>query len=497
MWHILSSLRIRKIENDLRCVDSAQAQILKRILDQLKGCQLADRYGLGPDAGIDRFRRNVPVTDYDFYYPYVQQILAGERSVLFPGSPVCIAKTGGSTAKPKLVPLGKQLVRSYRRFNLDMAYWYMRDSGHYEILSDRMFIVVASPEGNDILPGVPVGRATSVMARIAPGVLRRRYVPKMEVLQETDISRKIKQTTLQALEQHSRIRMAAGLTPYILNAFDHLLDEAREKNIGVKTVADILPNLRVIFHGGTAFDLYTSAIRRLAGDAVEHRNIYSAAEGPIAYQVSGASPGLLPAVDQVFFEFLPASSDRDNNSRTVLLHEVEFGVPYYVLLTTQGGLLRYKIGDQVEFIQRNPPLLKVLGRTDDQIDLSGEKMAVDEAAAAIAQLDLVRRLEVADFIVCPAPERRGRIEIAHEWIIECENPPTDPADFRNMLEAELFERNERYRDLRKSGFKQPTITFVGKGTFHRYTENHLVYGQQKMLHMHNDRLMAERLLQHA
>jgi hypothetical protein len=262
-------------------------------------------------------------------------------------------------------------------------------------------------------------------------------------------------------------------------------------------VADILPKLRVIFHGGTTFNLYSSEIHRLTGDAIDHRNIYSAAEGPIAFQPSGDSPGLMPAVDQVFFEFLPVSTDQTGDSQTVLLHEIECGVPYYILLTTQGGLLRYKIGDQVEFIQKHPPLLKVLGRIEDQIDLSGEKMPVDEAAGAIARVDSTQRLKVKDFIVCPAADRQGHVQIAHEWIIESERRPADIAAFRDLLETELFERNERYRDLRQRGFQQPTITFVANGTFQRYTENYLVYGQQKMLHMHNDRMMAEQLLEHA
>ena len=141
--------------------------------------------------------------------------------------------------------------------------------------------------------------------------------------------------------------------------------------------------------------------------------------------------------------------------------------------------------------------MKVLGRAEDQIDLSGEKMTVDEAVGAITQLDLNYSLKVTDFVVCPVAWQSGRTTIAHEWILECENPPADSESFRQSLETELSKRNERYRDLRLGILEEPKITFVDKGTFQRYTENHLVYGQQKMLHMHNDRVVADSLLHHA
>jgi hypothetical protein len=497
MWRTLAYLRIREIQKNLSNVEVTQKKILTRILSQLQGCQLAQRFGLHSNASVDLFRKIVPITEYDFYRPYVQAILDGEQSIMFAGTPVCIAKTGGSTAEPKLIPLGREVVRSYRQFNLDMAFCYMRDSSHYDIFSDRMLVVVASPEEKDILPGVPLGRATSVMARIAPSLLRKRYIPNMEVLLERDISEKIRQTTLQILENQEHIRMAAGLTPYLLNAFNNLLTETRQKNLSVERLADILPKLRVIFHGGTTFDLYSNAIRRLTGNTIEHRNIYSAAEGPIAFQSSAASTGLLPAIDHVFFEFLPVGSDTNEDMRSFLLHEIECDTPYYILLTTQGGLLRYKIGDQVKFIQKNPPLMKVLGRAEDQIDLSGEKMTVDEAVGAITHLDLTYNLEVTDFVVCPLAWQQDRTKIAHEWIIECEKRPADSENFRKSLENELHKRNERYRDLRLEILEDPKITFVPKGTFQRYAENNLVYGQQKMLHMHNDRAIADSILDHA
>jgi hypothetical protein len=493
---MLATARCRTIEKNLGRPGNTQRRLLKKILQRLDGCQIAHDLRINNSTSIDRFRSVVPVTDYSYYKPYVQKVLAGGKSIIFPGRPVCIAQTGGTTFGPKQIPLGKHLIKSYRQFNLDMAFCYMQDSGHYDIFSDRIFLVVAGPDATRIGSNIPVGRATGVMARIAPWLLRRRYVPEMDVILDTDTQQRIEQTTMRAFHHRQHICMAAGLTPYLMAAFGNLIHHARAAGMNVRSISDIFPNLRIAFHGGTTFDLYSRKIKSLAGETVAHRNIYSAAEGPIAFQFNGSTPGLVPALDAVLFEFMPVSQVTANSPDAVLIDEVERGVPYFILLTTQGGLLRYRIGDQVEFIETNPPLMRVLGRVEDQIDLSGEKMGVGDAAWALMQSADCLGLQVADFMVCPAATGLADERIAHEWIIECENHQNDLHRFREILEAALFERNPRYRQLRDHSFSlgQPRIRFVADGTFQRYMEGELVYGQQKLVHMHNDRSCAERLL---
>ena len=498
MWRILATARNRTIEKNLGQSGDTQLRLLQKILQHLEGCQLAHDLRIDHTSSIERFRSSVPVTDYSFYKPYIAKILDGRRSIMFPGHPVCIAQTGGTTSDPKKFPLGKHLIRSYRQFNLDMAFCYMQDSGHYDILSDRIFLVVASPDAASSGRSIPVGRATGVMAQIAPWLLRRRYVPEMDVILNTNTRQRIEQTTVRAFRHRQHVRMTAGLTPYLMAAFSNLIHHARDKSLNCQTASEIFPHLRVAFHGGTTFDLYSHKMRSLAGETVDHRNIYSAAEGPIAFQLTGASPGLAPALDAVFFEFIPVTQVARNSPDTVLLDEVECGIPYYILLTTQGGLLRYKIGDQVEFIENKPPLMRVLGRSEDQIDLASEKVGVDDAAKALMQTADSLGLQITDFLVCPAIAGLADEQISHEWIIECESRPNDLRRFRETLDAALFDRNSWYRELRDHKFAlgPPKIRFVADGTFQRYMENELVYGQQKMFHMHNDRSCVERLLRY-
>ena len=498
IWRILSTIRNRSIKKNLLNVAAVQKSLLTKIFRRLEGCRIANDYALDRSVSIDEFRQFFPVTDYHFYKPYIEKILNGEQSVLFSGRPVCIAQTGGSTSDPKQFPLGKHLIRSYRQFNLDMAFCYMQDSGNYNILSDRLFLVVASPNSTLSDQAIPVGRATGVMAQIAPAILKRRYVPKMSVILNQEIGKKIAETIDQALLNKDHVRMAAGLTPYLMATFNNLIIRTQQEGHDIQAINQIFPNMKVAFHGGTTFNLYSETMSRLTGGTIDHRNVYSAAEGPIAFQYTGSSPGLVPALDAVFFEFLPVMSLDHTDHETLLLDEIECNIPYYILITTQGGLLRYRIGDQVEFVSKNPPLMRVLGRIEDQIDLSGEKMCVGEASDALSKTARFLGLIITDFIICPALSGLEEGNVRHEWIIESNAVPNDLTAFGSVLEENLFKHNNRYQQLRNQEFalSTPEFRFVSNGTFQCYMEQEMIYGQQKLFHMHNDRVCAERLIQY-
>lgn len=498
IWRILKFLRSRKIDKSLRNPLKSQEYIFKKILHQTLGCKIASDFKLDTVKNINEFQKRMPITDYSFYQDYISDILNGKENILFPGRPIAIALSGGTTSASKFLPLSKNLIKSYRQFNLDMAFCYMNDSGNDDIFSDKIFLVVSSPEN---IPGIhlPVGRPTGVMAQIAPKLLRERYVPNMKVILNESVEDKIRLTTQQSFENRKHIFMAAGLTPYLMSAFENIISYAKKEDYSYSKIHDIFPNLRVAFHGGTTFNFYTQKIQELTGPLVDHRNVYSAAEGPIAFQFSGSSPGLLPVFDGVFFEFIPVKQINSDQPDVLLLNDIKCNEPYYILLTTQGGLFRYKIGDIVEFISKEPPLLIVIGRDSDQIDLTSEQLRLVEATEALQKTADSLGIKVTNFIVSPSNFDEVVKPVSHEWIIECEKTQSNTDIFQDILDKNLCDLNHRYEQLRTNDslLGRPIIKFVSNGTFMRYMEKELVYGQQKMKQMHNDRKCAEDLLAYA
>jgi hypothetical protein len=494
LWKELAKRRSRTIRHNLSNPVKAQEAVFQKILRQTKDCKVGIEFGLDEVSTIDAFRISVPVTRYSFWKPHIAKIIDGGRSIMFNGLPSRIAQTGGTTAAPKRIPLSPQLIRSYRQFNLDMALCYMEDSGNYDILSGKIFIVASNPEVEK-LNGVPVGFIAGIMAQIAFWPIRRKFVPDIHVIRNPNMEEKIAQITDQGLQFRDTVHISAGLTTYLMSGWVNIICRMLELEGQDKTIGEIFPHLKVAFHGGSTYDLYLERMKNLAGDGIDHRNVYSAAEGPIAFQQSGDSPGLTPALDGVFFEFIPQSDAERDAPDTLLIDEVKSHTPYYILLTTQGGLLRYRIGDLVEFIQTHPPLLRVLGKSSEEIDLSAEKIGVDQAARAISEACKATDANLVDFMVCPKKPGSAYEKIAHEWTIEFEKPPADLEDFRRELEKALFSLNPMYHQLREHNFAlgEPIITTVPIGTFQRFAERELSYGQQKIVHMHMDRRTVDRV----
>jgi hypothetical protein len=140
----------------------------------------------------------------------------------------------------------------------------------------------------------------------------------------------------------------------------------------------------------------------------------------------------------------------------------------------------------------------VLGKPEDQIDLSAEKIGVQQASQVLTETAAAMGINITDFLVCPVPGTQQDTQLAHEWILEC-NPIPDSAQFVAELEGRLGQRNLMYRQLREHNFSlgPPHLTFVPPGTFQRYVLSELQFGQQKMLHMHNDRQVAHKVLGYA
>jgi len=364
-------------------------------------------------------------------------------------------------------------------------------------LSGRIFIVAANPEVERI-NNIPVGFITGIMAQIAPALVRRRYVPDLAVISNPKMREKIAQITQVGYANREVIRMAAGLTTYLMAAWANLIEYTRSRDGRDLRIGEIFPRLKVAFHGGSTYELFLGHMQSLSGDWVDHRNVYSASEGPIAFQLTGASSGLAPALDAVFFEFIPEDTRNGDRTASGLIHEIECGKRYYIVLTTQGGLLRYKIGDVVEFVENDPPLLRVHGKVEDQIDLSAEKVSADEAASAVRRTAALLGINVVNFLVCPKSQLSPNERIAHEWIVESDVHLNDIDRFVQVLEENLSNSNPMYRELRTENFALgcPQVTIVKRGTFQRYMEGELSYGQQKILHMHNNRSVAERLLRY-
>ncbi|HMM19015.1 MAG TPA: GH3 auxin-responsive promoter family protein, partial [Petrimonas sp.] len=191
-----------------------------------------------------------------------------------------------------------------------------------------------------------------------------------------------------------------------------------------KPLPDLWKNLEVFFHGGVSFTPFREQYEKLIPtEKMRYWETYNASEGFFGVQYSSKSNDMLLLLDnEVFYEFLPAEEWGKECSQALTLADVEIGKQYALVISTSGGLWRYKIGDTIEFTSTNPYLFRITGRTKQFINAFGEELIVDNADRALAEACRTTGAKITEYTAAPVyfGDNHGG---AHEWLIEFEDKP--------------------------------------------------------------------------
>ena len=141
----------------------------------------------------------------------------------------------------------------------------------------------------------------------------------------------------------------------------------------------------------------------------KYYEIYNASEGFFAIQDRNNADDLLLMLDYgIFYEFIPMETYGTTDQRTIALWDVEVDVNYAIIITTNAGLWRYKIGDTVRFTSKNPYRIKITGRTKHHINVFGEELIIENAEEALKQVCKKTKAEIKDYTVAPIFNVRQR-----------------------------------------------------------------------------------------
>jgi hypothetical protein len=199
----------------------------------------------------------------------------------------------------------------------------------------------------------------------------------------------------------------------------------------------------------------------------------------------------------IFYEFVPLNAFRRGSDAAIPLEEVETGVEYAVVISTNGGLWRYLIGDTVRFTSTSPYRLLISGRTKHFINTFGEEVVVENAEAAIAYASLATGTAVRNYTVAPV-FMGGKSQACHEWLVEFEGePPADSFAFIAAIDTKLREINSDYDAKRQANLalKMPEIHVLPPGTFYKWLQSKgKLGGQNKVPRLSNSREYVEQIL---
>jgi len=290
---------------------------------------------------------------------------------------------------------------------------------------------------------------------------------------------------------NENVTSMAGVPTWLIVLLKRILQITGKKNI-----KEVWPSLELYMHGGVSFVPYKKQFEELIGAPINYLEIYNASEGFFSGQDDIDKEGMLLMCDHgIFYEFVPVEEWENPNPRTILLNEVEAGKNYALVITTNGGLWRYLIGDTIQFTSLKPYRIKVSGRLKHYINAFGEEVIIDNTDQAIATACKKTDAVVKDYTAAPvyfSENTNG----AHEWLIEFEKDPHDLQQFAYELDTALKNINsdyeaKRYKDI---ALRLPIVKKVASNTFVNWLSSKgKLGGQHKVPRLSNERKFVEEI----
>jgi len=336
------------------------------------------------------------------------------------------------------------------------------------------------------------GDISAVIIRNLPIWAQIARTPSLEVALMSEWEEKIEKMAWEIREEN--IISMAGVPTWTIVLLQRILDIS-----GCRHILEVWPNLEIFFHGAVAFGPYRKLFKDLMPSSKMHyMETYNASEGFFGIQDLTNSEDLLLMLDYgIFYEFIPMEEWSKENPQVIPLEQVELNHNYAMVISTNSGLWRYKIGDTVKFTCLQPYRIRISGRTKHFINAFGEEVIVENAEKAIAVACEATQASIKNFTAAPVYFDREGNKGAHEWVIEFKSNPIDKELFISKLDECLREINsdydaKRYKDL---ALERPKVHFAPDGLFEKWMKSKgKLGGQNKVPRLANDREYMDEIL---
>jgi hypothetical protein len=472
----------------------AQQEVLMRLLARGRNTAWGKEHGYSSVTTQEQYAGSVPLQSYEELMPWVERLRAGERDLLWPGEVKWFAKSSGTTgAKSKFIPITEEsLEQTHYRGTKDCLVLYTSLNPATKIFLGKGLTLGGSHQINNFSNNSLYGDLSAILIENAPPYADLIRTPPAHIALIEDFEEKMKLITEKTIDMN--ITSISGVPSWNLVLIRNIL-----QTTGKEHLHQVWPNLEVFFHGGVSFAPYREQYRKLLPDPKMHyMETYNASEGFFAIQDDLTDSSMLLMLDYgVYYEFIPADEAYYDNPRTLTIGEVEKGVNYAMVISTDGGLWRYAIGDTVEFTSLYPHKIKITGRTKHFINVFGEEVIIDNAEKALDKACLDTGAHITEYTAGPVfmgTETRG----AHEWVIEFDREPNDIERFTVTLDTALKAVNSDYEAKRYKDFTltMPLVRVVPPGTFYKwFRERDKLGGQNKMPRLSNSREFIESVLE--
>ncbi|MBK8498615.1 MAG: GH3 auxin-responsive promoter family protein [Flavobacteriales bacterium] len=463
-----------------RAMDAAATQqgILRQLVQQGSATAFGREHRLHEVHDHESLMQAVPLRDYEGLGPWIERTVQGEKDVLWPGTPLYLCKTSGTTSGAKYIPITQHSLPNHIGSARRALLAYIAHSGRADFVDGKMIFLQGSPV-LDTSGRIPMGRLSGIVANHVPRYLLKNRLPSFATNSIPDWETKVEAVVTETMGKD--LRLISGIPSWTRMYMERLLART-----GKRTVKEVFPNFSLFVYGGVNYAPYRSSMEALIGGSVPSVELFPASEGFIAYQDKDSEEGLLLVLDNgIYFGF----KELNAQGRVLSIGEVKTAVNYALVLYTNAGLWGYEIGDTIKFVSLSPPRVVVTGRTKHFTSAFGEHVIAEEVEGALKDAMAQVPCEVAEFTVAPQMKPSDQGLPHHEWFIEFTTAPSDAAHFAAAIDGAMSARNIYYRDLVKGHVLRPlVITAVERDGFSRWMKAHgMNDAQSKMPRLANDR----------
>ncbi|MGG5576708.1 GH3 auxin-responsive promoter family protein [Myroides sp. C15-4] len=483
---LFASIIHKKTQKWLKNPEQTQAKVLAALVAQAKHTAFGKDHHFELIQDAQTFAQQVPVRDYEGLKPYVDRVVKGEEDVLWKGKPLYFAKTSGTTSGAKYIPLTKESMPYHIEAARNAILAYIHETGIADFVDGKMIFLQGSPILEQV-NGINLGRLSGIVAHYVPAYLQKNRLPSWETNCIEDWETKV--DTIVEETVHENMTVISGIPSWIQMYFERL------KNREGKSVGEIFKQFNLFIYGGVNFEPYRAKFEQLIGRRVPSIELFPASEGFFAYQDSQKEKGLLLLLNAgIFYEFIKVEEFFSDHPKRYTIGEVEIGVNYVLLISTNAGLWGYNIGDTVQFVNLKPHRIVVSGRIKHFISAFGEHVIGKEVETALQEAMEGTDVQVNEFTVAPQINPTEGLPY-HEWFIEFGQAPENMEAFALCIDQALRKQNVYYDDLIVGKvLRTLVIRSVQQEGFQAYMKSiGKLGGQNKLPRLSNDRSIADQL----
>lgn len=488
--------RLGQIDNFKQNPITIQDSIFRQLIEAGKKTEFGKEFHFSKIKTYEDFARLVPVNDYEGLKPYIDKTMKGTQNVIWNTDIEWFAKSSGTTSsRSKYIPVTTEsLEECHYKGGKDMISLFLSNNPDSKVFLGKSLTIGGTLETNPLNPEgtARAGDISAVIMQNLPIWAQFIRTPSLETALMGEWEAKIDKMANETMNEN--VTSIAGVPTWTIVLIQKILELKKAKNI-----LEVWPNLEVFFHGAVAFGPYRNLFKELIpSDKMQYMETYNASEGFFGLQDQKDSDELLLLLDYgIFYEFIPMEELDKENPQVISLADVKVGKNYALVISTNAGLWRYKIGDTVKFTSTYPFRFHISGRTRHFINAFGEEVIVENAEKAIELACEATGATIANFTAAPVYFDSSGSKGAHEWVIEFRTAPEDLNQFKEFLDQSLRKINsdydaKRYKDL---ALNAPIIHKAPTGLFEAWLgKKGKLGGQYKVPRLSNNREYLDEIL---